>query len=77
MPGKSEEKEPEMAEPPLGHCSGPTNDAAFWLHGQNGVAADCKIIIVGRHNVANCQLVPSSGHLAIETRASCLSRPDI
>mmetsp|Transcript_31649 Transcript_31649/g.75494 ORF Transcript_31649/g.75494 Transcript_31649/m.75494 type:complete len:394 (-) Transcript_31649:133-1314(-) len=25
--GKSEEKEPEMAEPPLGHCSGPTNDA--------------------------------------------------
>lgn len=29
--GQQEEKEAALAEPPVGHCSGPTNEAESWL----------------------------------------------
>lgn len=29
--GKQEEKDPTLAEPPVGHCTGPTNDAESWM----------------------------------------------
>ena len=29
--GQQEEKDAALAEPPVGHCSGPTNEAESWL----------------------------------------------